>query len=75
MQLHTDVDLLLVGDLGFAEAIKLLYPAQQELGREINPKLYSPDEWKKALAGQSGFIKQLLTDPLLPIVGNMDDVT
>lgn len=71
---NSDVDLLLVGDLGFAEAIKLLYPAQQELGREINPKLYSPDEWKKALAGQSGFIKQLLTDPLLPIVGNMDDV-
>ena len=71
---NSDVDLLLVGDFGFAEAIKLLYPAQQELGREINPKLYSPDEWKKALAGQSGFIKQLLVDPLLPIVGNMDDV-
>ncbi|SNY45939.1 transcriptional regulator, ArsR family [Arsukibacterium tuosuense] len=71
---NSDVDLLLVGDLGFAEAIKLLYPAQQQLGREINPKLYSLNEWHKAVAGQSGFIQQLLTDPLLPIVGNMDDV-
>jgi predicted nucleotidyltransferase len=71
---NSDVDLLLVGDLGFAEAVKLLYPAQQELGREINPKLYSLNEWHKALAGQSGFIQQLLADPLLPIVGNMDDV-
>ncbi|PKM20554.1 MAG: DNA polymerase subunit beta [Gammaproteobacteria bacterium HGW-Gammaproteobacteria-15] len=71
---NSDVDLLLVGDLGFAEAVKVLYPAQQELGREINPKLYSVNEWHKALAEQSGFIRQLLADPLLPIVGNKDDV-
>lgn len=70
----SDVDLLLVGDLGFAEAVKALYPAQQELGREINPKLYSVNEWQKALAEQSGFIRQLLAAPLLPIVGNKDDL-
>lgn len=71
---NSDVDLLLVGDLGFAEAVKALYPAQQELGREINPKLYSVNEWQKALAENSGFIRQLLADPLLPILGNKDDV-
>lgn len=71
---NSDVDLLLVGDLGFAEAVKVLYPVQQQLGREINPKLYSLNEWNKAVAGQSGFIRQLMTDPMLPILGKMDDV-
>lgn len=70
----SDVDVLLIGSLSFADAVKALYPAQQELGREINPKLYSLQEWHKAVAGQSGFIRQLMADPLLPIVGNMDDV-
>lgn len=71
---NSDIDLLLVGDLGFAQAVKLLYPVQQQLGREINPKLYSLNEWNKALVEQSGFTQQLLTDPLLPLVGDMDDV-
>lgn len=71
---NSDIDLLLVGDLGFAEAVKVLYPVQQQLGREINPKLYSLNEWNKAVAGQSGFIRQLINDPMLPILGKMDDV-
>lgn len=70
----SDVDLLLVGDLSFAVAVKQLYPAQQQLGREINPKLYSLAEWQKALAAPSGFITELLESPLLMIAGDKDDL-
>ncbi|RVU34420.1 nucleotidyltransferase domain-containing protein [Rheinheimera riviphila] len=70
----SDIDLLLVGDLSFAAAVKQLYPAQQQLGREINPKLYSLAEWQKALAAPSGFITALLESPLLMIAGDKDDL-
>lgn len=40
----SDIDLLLVGDLRFAEAVQLLYSAQQQLGREIKPQRYSVAE-------------------------------
>jgi predicted nucleotidyltransferase len=70
----SDIDLLLVGKLSFVDAVKSLYPAQQQLGREINPKLYSVAEWQKALAEQSGFIRELLVSPLLMIAGDKDDL-
>ena len=69
-----DIDLLMVGELSFGDAVKSLYPAQQQLGREINPKLYSVAEWQKALAEQSGFIRELLASPLLMIAGDKDDL-
>lgn len=71
---NSDIDLLLVGELSFAEAVKSLYSAQQQLGREINPKLYSLSEWQQALTKQSGFIRELLANPLLMIVGDKDDL-
>ena len=70
----SDIDLLLVGDLSFAAAVKQLYPAQQQLGREINPKLYSLAEWPKALAAPFGFMTELLVNPLLMIAGDKDDL-
>ncbi|MBZ9612307.1 nucleotidyltransferase domain-containing protein [Rheinheimera maricola] len=70
----SDIDVLLVGNAGYAEVVAALYPAQQELGREINPKLYSVIEWQDALNAQSGFIKQILASPMLPILGDTDDI-
>ncbi|MBU2072221.1 MAG: nucleotidyltransferase domain-containing protein [Gammaproteobacteria bacterium] len=70
----SDIDVLLVGNAGYAEVVAALYPAQQELGREINPKLYSVNEWQDALSAQSGFIKQILANPMLPILGDADDI-
>lgn len=71
---NSDIDLLLIGELSFADVVKILYPVQQQLGREINPKLYSKSAWIKALAEQSGFITELLSKPLLMIIGNKDDL-
>ncbi|NRQ43347.1 nucleotidyltransferase domain-containing protein [Rheinheimera sp. YQF-2] len=70
----SDIDVLLVGNAGYAEVVAALYPAQQELGREINPKLYSVNEWQDALNAQSGFIKHILASPMLPILGDTDDI-
>lgn len=69
----SDIDLVLIGNVSFAEVVKSLYHAQQELGREISPKVYSPEEWRKAASEKNGFLRQLITDPLLPIWGSFDD--
>ncbi|WP_249927315.1 nucleotidyltransferase domain-containing protein, partial [Escherichia coli] len=53
----SDIDVLIVGKLSFAEVIQAVYPLQATLGREINPKLYSPEEWRAALAENSAFIQ------------------
>lgn len=71
---HSDIDVLLIGTLSFAEAVQLLYPLQQQLGRDINPQLYSESEWMQALAGNSGFIPEVLQSPLLMVQGDKDDL-
>ncbi|MEL5557424.1 nucleotidyltransferase domain-containing protein [Serratia ureilytica] len=69
----SDIDVLIVGKLSFAEVIQAVYPLQATLGREINPKLYSPEAWRAALAENSAFIQDIMDKPQLWIVGDKDD--
>lgn len=70
----SDIDLLLVGDLGFSEAVQPLYPAQDILGREINPKLYTAQEWAAAKKEGSAFVREMLTKPVIYVIGGKDDL-
>ena len=61
----SDVDVLVVGSVGFGEVVEALYPAQAVLGREINPKVMTPAEWAQKRAEGSPFVQELLTQPRL----------
>jgi len=45
----SDIDLMIIGEVGFSEAVNALYSVQETLGREINPKIYSKKAWTKML--------------------------
>lgn len=70
----SDVDLLIVGDVGFTDTVKALYPAQELLGREINPKVYSVEEWRSARKENLVFIRDLLQKPVIKVKGDIDDL-
>lgn len=70
----SDIDLLIIGDISFTEAVKALYPVQSILAREINPKVYTSNEWREALLKESVFIRELLTKPIIEIIGGKDDL-
>jgi len=70
----SDVDLLVLGNVGFAEVVKCLYPLQQQLGREINPKVYSVAEWRTLLAQGQGFANEVMDKPKLFVMGGKDDI-
>lgn len=69
---HSDVDLVIVGDLEFGQVLGALYPAQQALQREINPKIYSPREWASKL--KSTFLREVMTRPKIFLIGNQHDL-
>jgi len=71
---ESDIDILVIGDLSFSDAVKALYPAQDALGREINPKVYNHNEWQKAIQEQSSFIKDVMEKPKLFLIGSKDDI-
>ena len=70
----SDVDLLVIGDVGFTEVVRAVYSAQEVLGREINPKVYSKKEWNQMLKNKDAFIKEVPGKPKLFIAGSEDEL-
>jgi len=73
-QTGSDIDLLVVGEPGFAEVVRLLHPTQATLAREINPKVYGPDEWREKLCTNDPFAIDLLAKPKIFLIGNDHDL-
>lgn len=71
---NSDVDLLLIGDATFGDTIKTLYPAQEQLRREINPVIYTAAEFTRRLNAQEPFIGNLLANPKLFVIGTEHDL-
>ena len=66
---HSDVDVLLVGTADFVAVVQALYPLHAELGREVNPVVWAPQELAaKAQAGDA-FVRDVLAKPKLWIMG------
>ena len=72
--LGSDIDVLVIGDIDFTEIVTALYSAQTSLGREINPKIYSREQWKASLQKQELFIQAVLNNPKLFIMGAGNDL-
>ena len=67
---ESDIDLMIIGDISFADVVKAIYSAQTVLGREINPKIYNKEEWDKVLKKQGAFIKEVMAKPKLFVLGD-----
>jgi predicted nucleotidyltransferase len=73
-QSNSDVDVMLVGSLGFADAVRALHPVQATLQREINPVVYSLDEFRRRAASDDAFVREVLAESKLFVVGNENEL-
>ncbi len=71
----SDVDVLVIGELGFADVVQATYPVQAELGREINPVVYSVLEFQRRIQAQDPFVHDLLAKPKIFLVGTEHDLS
>jgi len=71
--INSDVDVLVIGDIGFVEIVQALHPAQDALKREINPVVYAADEFVQRVRQGDGFAREILANPRLFLIGNEDD--
>lgn len=68
----SDIDVLVVGNCGFAQVVEATYAAQAQLGREINPKVMTMDEWMQKRREKNPFVQELLAKPRLMLMGQLD---
>ena len=70
----SDLDVMVIGDISFADVVSALSPVQETLAREINPSVYPPEEFKSKLAGGHHFMKTVKSAPKLFLIGDENDL-
>lgn len=69
-QASSDIDVMVIGDIGFGDVVSLLHESQATLKREINSVVYSMDSFKSRVEKNDSFIKEILNKPKLFIIGS-----
>ena len=66
----SDVDLLVVGKVTFAEIVSALDQAQKTINREINPTVYPVDEFQSKLSAGHHFLSTIVEKPMFFLFGD-----
>ena len=70
----SDLDLMIIGEAKFVDVVRALGNVQEALRREINSNLYPRREFKRKLAAGEPFLKRVLADKKLFVIGGDDDL-
>jgi len=71
---RSDIDLMVVGKISFGDVVSLLSPAEEKLGREVNPVVYPVAEFKKKVKEDHHFVKTVLEDEKIFVIGDEDEL-
>lgn len=69
---RSDVDLMVVGDIGLRSLTSKLSGVSERIGREINPHVMTMVEFKKRRQTDEHFLSDVLESPKLFLVGSED---
>ena len=72
----SDIDLMVVSDdLTYGDVFSALENVIEKLQRTVNPTVYSEAELNKRVKGENGFVKRVLSQPKLWVIGSADDIS
>lgn len=67
----SDLDLMVVSDeLGYGEVFEALQPAEEFLGRTVNPTVWTRAEWQRERNKQDSFAARISKQPRVPVIGD-----
>ncbi len=70
----SDLDLFIVGDIQLDQLVNALSPVEEAIGREINPTLFSANEFKKKWSQKNHFIRSMADTEKEFIIGSDDEL-
>ena len=71
---ESDVDLLVVGDVGLRSLVRSLSGISDDIGREVNPHILSAKAFADRVQKREYFITRVLDSPRLFVIGNEDEL-
>jgi len=73
-RLGSDIDLMVIGDVGVEELHSAVRKAERSLGREINYAIFTEKEIAKRKKGRDDFIMGVLKGKKIMLIGDEDEV-
>ena len=71
----SDIDVMVISNtLSYAQLMGALEPAEQRLGRRVNPTLYTPEEFKQRIAQNNSFLIRTMQQNKIWLVGSEHDL-
>jgi predicted nucleotidyltransferase len=74
IQRDSDIDVMVVGNVTFADVTSAFGPAQDTLSREINPSVYSIEEFREKVAAGHHFLKSVLASDKFFLIGDENEL-
>lgn len=66
----SDVDVCVVGSISYRSVVNALSAAEGDVGRPINPVLYSPEEFRQKFESGNAFVSRLLSSKRIFLIGD-----
>ena len=66
----SDVDVMVIGEVTFTEASEALGQAQKAIGREVNPSVYAPSDFRAKLKARHHFLRTVLNADKIFLIGD-----
>ncbi len=70
----SDVDLMVIGNLGLRNLSRLLSGVSDKIGREINPHVLHDDEFRKRVQVNEHFVSTIMREPKIFIIGSQHEI-
>ena len=70
----SDVDVLVIGTISMRDVVGKLHALEGELGREINPHVFSAEELAKRVRQKDHFVTTVLREPKVFLIGDADEL-
>jgi len=71
----SDIDVLIIGkELAYADVYEALSGHESDLGRQVNPSIYSTQELQRKLAEDNAFVLRVMEQPKIFLIGSDNDL-
>jgi predicted nucleotidyltransferase len=70
----SDIDLLVVGEASLGDVGMAVREAEKRLGRDVNPTVYSLDEFQATVRAKQHFLTTVLAEPKIFVLGGESDL-
>jgi predicted nucleotidyltransferase len=70
----SDVDLMVIGQLGLREVSRLLSGVEEKIGREVNPYVLHEAEFRKRVQAKEHFVSRVVESRKIFIIGSAHEL-